>query len=129
MVLWLPCVMVRPLDLLGLDDQNKHGNPLSPCKQSLLYSSSVRRRRRRKRGSAWITSNLWGHCSPNCWTRQILFPLLKLFFFGLSIPSLICRWSKLTVIRPVSKAMSYYLITCRACSTKILLDSCIKKAY
>ena len=52
MVLWLPCVMVRPLDLLGLDDHNRRGNPLSPCKQSLLYSSSVRRRRRRKRGSA-----------------------------------------------------------------------------
>ena len=49
MVLWLPCVMVRPLDLLGLDDHKRHGNPVAPCQQSLLYSSSVSRR---KGGSA-----------------------------------------------------------------------------
>ena len=51
MVLWLPCVMVRPLELLGLDDHNRHGNPVAPCEQSLLYSSSVRRR---KGGSASV---------------------------------------------------------------------------
>ena len=49
MILWLPCVMVRPLELLGLDDHNRHGNPVAPCEQSLLYYSSVRTR---KGGSA-----------------------------------------------------------------------------
>ena len=63
--------MVRPLDVLCVDDHNRHGIPVAPCKQSLLFSSWVRKR---KRGSASITCSLWGRRSLNFWTRQSCFP-------------------------------------------------------
>ena len=50
----------------------------TPCKQRLLLSFWVRSR---KRGSAWITSMLWGHRSPNLWTSQSCSLLSNCFFF------------------------------------------------
>ena len=77
--------------------------------------------KRRKRGSAWITSNLSGRRSPNFWTKQSCF-----------VPS---NWSLPTPLKQTHGALKawvqsdlssklYLLTTCRACSTRMLFDSC-----
>ena len=52
-------------------------NHPTPCEQNLLLSSWVWRR---KRGSAWITSNLWGRRSPNVWACKSCFLSPNCFF-------------------------------------------------
>ena len=90
------------------------GNGGPPCEQSLMG---------RKGGPAWIASNLWGRWSPNLWTSQSC-SLSSNWFVRVQAPVYWetdghnqARCSKHTAIRHI-------LATCRACSTKILLDSC-----
>ena len=54
------------------------GAAVTPCEHSILLSSSWLRRR--KGGSAWITSSLWRHRSPEFWTIQSCFPPSNQFF-------------------------------------------------
>ena len=54
------------------------GAAVTPCKQSILLSSSWLRRR--KGASAWITSSLWRRRSPDFWTTQSCFPPPNQFF-------------------------------------------------
>ena len=83
---------------------------------------------RKRKGSAWITSSLQSHLSPNFWTNQ-LFSLLSNWF---------CQVVHLLIYKPMVKTEptvsgtwllglgSKLLIipTCSRCSTKTLLNSC-----
>ena len=90
----------------------------------LAYNSWVGRR---KGGPAWITLNLWGRRSPNFWTSQSC-SLSSNWFFECENPLI----DKPMVIKEPAVASAwllgwdrnYILATCRACSAKILLDSC-----
>ena len=91
-----------------------------PCEQSLLLSSSWSNRR--KGGSAWMASNLWTRRSPSFWTcESCLNSSNWLFVWEHSFtdkPSPLYHAHDVQAWVP-----NYILATCRACSTKILLDS------
>ena len=75
-------------------------------------------------------NEVWGRRSPNFWTKQssFLFCLVKLVFFECELPFI---FKPMVITEPAEASArlkawvrNYISATCRACSTKLFLDSC-----
>ena len=75
-------------------------------------------------------NEVWGRRSPNFWTKQssFLFCLVKLVFFECELPFI---FKQMVITEPAEASArlkawvrNYISATCRACSTKLFLDSC-----